>query len=287
MSDTTTNPLVGIILTNYLPGIEDNIVLTGSAINLISLPSISPGEIFIDSLISGPQSYSLTIEFNKTGVPPINLTLSPNGIVKRELSPEWETVADNKFIFPEQAYVVEFYPVSADTMAIIKGSGTDPLGIAMVGTVSTLGSPPPPFIITDKTFTIEAIDNSGNPIFKYTVPAYKNISVRMILEVAFNRNQSSTTHDPFHFTLEYYGYSTDPSFPGYLGYELESINSLTTTANFYWSLAVNGAASLTGIDTTFPNPGSTITLTYTSTNGLDDLRSKAISKRRASRKSGK
>jgi Domain of unknown function (DUF4430) len=113
------------------------------------------------------------------------------------------------------------------------------------------------------------------------------MSVREILEAAFVENQTNTTPDPFLYTLEYYGYSTDPSFPGYLGYELESINSLTTTANFYWSLAVNGAASLTGIDTTFPSPGSTITLTYTSISGLDDLRSKAISKRRASRKSGK
>jgi hypothetical protein len=135
--------------------------------------------------------------------------------------------------------------------------------------------------------TIEAYDNTGSKIFSYQVEFSWEINVEEILERAFAANQTASKADPFTYTVGYFGYSQTAAFPGYLGYEVESINSFASNASFYWNLAVNGINSSTGIDTTFPNPGATVTLRYTAidapTTPAASSRTKAIQERRASR----
>jgi hypothetical protein len=138
-----------------------------------------------------------------------------------------------------------------------------------------------------KPITIEAYDSNGNKIFSYEVDFDWEINVEQILERAFVEQQSAEKPDPFTYTVEYYGYSQSAEFPGYLGYELESIGGLNTGSDFYWSLLVNSQPSPAGIDTTFPNPGSTVTLRYTAigaaTSHATGSRLKAIQGRRAAR----
>jgi hypothetical protein len=111
--------------------------------------------------------------------------------------------------------------------------------------------------------TIEAYDNNGQQLFSYEVAFDWEINVEQLLERAFAQQQSAATPDPFTYTVAYYGYSQSADFPGYLGYELESIGSLSSSSDFYWSLSINDQPSPSGIDTTFPNPGSTVTFRYT------------------------
>lgn len=111
--------------------------------------------------------------------------------------------------------------------------------------------------------TLRAIDNTNKQLFEYSVPFTSEITALQLLEQAFVLAQTPSTSDPFVFTLEYYGYSQSTQFPGYLGYEVESIASLPNNSLFYWELLVNGVASSSGANTTFPNPGSTVTWQYT------------------------
>ncbi len=111
--------------------------------------------------------------------------------------------------------------------------------------------------------TIEAFDDNNNQLFSYQVPFTWQVTVQELLEQAYILNQTAAQPDPFLYTLEYFGYSQSAQFPGFLGYELESINGLQTGGNFYWSLSVNGNLSPSGIDTTYPNPGATVTLQFT------------------------
>ncbi|MHA6908138.1 DUF4430 domain-containing protein [Ralstonia pseudosolanacearum] len=134
------------------------------------------------------------------------------------------------------------------------------------------------------TITIQAYDDSNNRLFSYQVGFAFEINVQQLLQLAFVNAQSASQPDPFSYTLEYYGYSQSAQYPGYLGYELESINAFDADANHYWALAVNGQPSPSGIDTTFPNPGATVTLTYqtvTSKSLSANSRQKAIQERRA------
>jgi len=134
---------------------------------------------------------------------------------------------------------------------------------------------------------IEAYDDDDNKIFSYAVDFDWEINVEQLLERAFAEQQSAENPDPFTYTVEYYGYSQSAAFPGYLGYELESINGFNTASDFYWSLSVNGQTSPSGIDTTFPNPGSTVTFRYTATGAATrhevGSRLKVIQERRAVR----
>src|SRR5271155_405096 len=101
--------------------------------------------------------------------------------------------------------------------------------------------------------TLRAIDSNNSQLFEYVVPFRIGITARQVLEEAFALNQTSATPDPFVFTLEYFGYSESAPFPGYLGYEIESIAGLANIAGkFYWDLLVNGVPSSSGADTTYP-----------------------------------
>lgn len=110
--------------------------------------------------------------------------------------------------------------------------------------------------------TLRAIDDKNTPLFEYVVPFSMEISARQVLENAFVIGQSATKSDPFLYTLEYYGYSESASYPGYLGYEIESIAGLSNNAEYYWELLINGVASSSGADTTYPNPGATVIWQY-------------------------
>src|SRR5262249_35614631 len=65
------------------------------------------------------------------------------------------------------------------------------------------------------------------------------------------------------YTLEYFGYSESAQFPGYLGYEIESIANLQSNDQFFWSLLINDVPSSSGADTTYPGPGASVLWKYT------------------------
>lgn len=111
--------------------------------------------------------------------------------------------------------------------------------------------------------TLRAIDDKGNVLFEYEVPFEFGINAKQLLERAFVLAQRPAKADPFLYTVEYYGYSQSPQFPGYLGYEIESIANLPGNSSFYWDLILDGVSSTTGADTTYPNPGGTIVWQYT------------------------
>jgi hypothetical protein len=116
--------------------------------------------------------------------------------------------------------------------------------------------------------TIQAIDGSGNSIFTYSVPFVMGMSVKQVMESAFAHNQLPPPDaDPFLYTTEYYGYSEDPQFPGYLGYEIEGIGNKTigvlpTNDQYYWDLSINNQDSKTGAETAYPAPGSKVLWRY-------------------------
>jgi hypothetical protein len=111
--------------------------------------------------------------------------------------------------------------------------------------------------------TLRAVDNEGQIRFEYSVPFDFGISVKQLLERAFVLAQTSAKADPFVYTIEYFGYSQSSQFPGYLGYEIESIAELPNNAQFYWDLLLDGVSASSGADTTYPNPGGTVLWQYT------------------------
>jgi hypothetical protein len=111
--------------------------------------------------------------------------------------------------------------------------------------------------------TLRVIDSNNNQLFEYVVPFRIGINARQVLEEAFALAQTSAAPDPFVFTIEYFGYSESTAFPGYLGYEIESIGGLANSGQFYWDLLVNGVPSTSGADTTYPNPGAVVLWQYT------------------------
>jgi len=123
-------------------------------------------------------------------------------------------------------------------------------------------------IAMSTNIAIQAVDNNGNTIFSYAVPFTLGVSVKQIMENAFVLNQMPPPDaDPFLYTLEYYGYSEDPQFPGYLGYEIEGIGNTATgilpnNNQYYWELLINKQSSKTGAETTYPGPGSAVLWQY-------------------------
>src|SRR5580700_1167597 len=139
--------------------------------------------------------------------------------------------------------------------------------------------------------TLQVVDETGKMLVNLTVPFSLGMDVKQIMEAAFVVAQTPAIADPFLYTVEFYGYSENPKFPGYLGYEIESIG-LTPTGlkptndQYYWKLSVNGIDSQTGADTTLPAPGSTVLWTYTPVPANPSQlppRTKVVQSRRASR----
>jgi hypothetical protein len=110
---------------------------------------------------------------------------------------------------------------------------------------------------------LRVLDSDGSVMLDQSVPFTVGMTAREVLERAFLMAQDSDTPDPFVFTLRYYGYSQSPQFPGYLGYEIESIGQHGNSPQFFWDLLVDGVPSSTGADTTRPRPGATVAWQYT------------------------
>src|SRR5262245_23027587 len=111
--------------------------------------------------------------------------------------------------------------------------------------------------------TIRAVDDKGQELFNYTVPFEFELDVTEVMERAFVIGQTTGKPDPFLYTVEYFGYSESAQFPGYLGYEIESIARLQSNDQFFWSLLINDVPSSSGADTTYPGPGASVLWKYT------------------------
>lgn len=109
---------------------------------------------------------------------------------------------------------------------------------------------------------LSIIDNNGNTLFSASVPFNAGMTARNVLEQAFIGAQTAATPDPVDYTLEFFGYSENPQYPGFLGYEIDSLAGLPGNAQFYWELLIGGVMSQTGADTTFPAPGASVTWQY-------------------------
>ena len=134
--------------------------------------------------------------------------------------------------------------------------------------------------------TLRVVDDKGQVLFAQLVPFEWELDVKQIMERAFVLAQTTATPDPFLFTVGYFGYSEAARFPGYLGYEIESICGKSTNQQFYWALLINGVLSSEGADSMQPGPGSTVVWQYTpvpaGSQGLAE-RTMAIHSRRAAR----
>jgi hypothetical protein len=107
-------------------------------------------------------------------------------------------------------------------------------------------------------FTLRIVDDNGNECYRASVPFEWELDVKQIMERAFALAQTTSTPDPFVYTMEYYGYSQVAQFPGYLGYEIESICGLSNNQQSYWALLINDVLSMEGADSMQPPPGSTV-----------------------------
>jgi hypothetical protein len=118
------------------------------------------------------------------------------------------------------------------------------------------------------TFKIQ--DERGKVIFTKDVPFEFEMNVIQLMERAFVLAQTVKTPDPFQYTLQYYGYSKTPGFPGYLGYEIEQVNGLPPVdaqSDYYWALWIDNQLCLEGAGTIRPDFGSTVSLRYTKIKG--------------------
>jgi hypothetical protein len=134
--------------------------------------------------------------------------------------------------------------------------------------------------------TLRAIDHKGRLLLEQAVVFRIGITAREVLEEGFVLGQTSTDPDPFVYTLQYFGYSESAAYPGYLGYEVESICQYANSPDFFWDLLVNGQPAASGADTTYPNPGSEVTWQYTalqSTSTAGSRRAALIHNRRKAR----
>jgi uncharacterized protein DUF4430 len=111
--------------------------------------------------------------------------------------------------------------------------------------------------------TLQVLDEAGQELFSQSVPFELELDVRGVMERAFVLSQTPTHPDPLIYDLQYYGYSEMAQYPGYLGYEVESIFGKPNNLQFYWALSINGVLSPEGADSIQPGPGSTVVWQYT------------------------
>jgi hypothetical protein len=138
--------------------------------------------------------------------------------------------------------------------------------------------------------TLQIVDENGQRLIDLAVPFHLEMDVKQVMEAAFVLMQTATSPDPFLYVVEYYGYSEATQFPGYLGYEIESICGKASNNDFFWKLSINGIPSQAGADTANPGPGSTVLWEYTpvsANQGAVTARSKVVQSRRAARAASK
>jgi len=111
--------------------------------------------------------------------------------------------------------------------------------------------------------TLRIVDEAGKEIFRQDVPFEWEIDVKQIMERAFVLTKTPANPDPLPYSVEYYGYSESDQFPGYLGYEVESIFGKVNNNRFFWALSINGVLSTEGADSMQPAPGSTVVWQFT------------------------
>ena len=111
---------------------------------------------------------------------------------------------------------------------------------------------------------LRIVDEQGQELFRQTVPFEFELDVKQVMERAFVLAQTPANPDPLVYEVQYYGYSESPQFPGYLGYEIESIQGKPNIdQQFYWDLKINGAVSQEGADSMQPGPGAEVLWEYT------------------------
>lgn len=110
---------------------------------------------------------------------------------------------------------------------------------------------------------LRIVDEQGQELFRQTVPFEFELDVKEVMERAFILAQTPANPDPLVYGVQFYGYSESAQYPGYLGYEIESIQGKPNNQQFYWELKINGVASLEGADSMQPGPGSEVLWEYT------------------------
>lgn len=135
---------------------------------------------------------------------------------------------------------------------------------------------------------LRIVDEQGQELVHQTVPFEFELDVKEVMERAFVLAQTSANPDPFVYEVQFYGYSESAQFPGYLGYEIESIQGKANNQQFYWELKINGVASLEGADSMQPGPGSEVLWEYTPMTGSEQTlapRARVVHARRRERAS--
>ncbi len=134
--------------------------------------------------------------------------------------------------------------------------------------------------------TLRIVDEQGTERFAQSVPFELELDVREVMERAFVLSQTPQMRDPLVYDLQYFGYSEDPQFPGYLGYEVESIFGKPNNAEFFWELKIDDVPAQEGADSTQPHPGATVLWVYTPAAQAHQLsrRAKLIHERRLQRR---
>jgi hypothetical protein len=112
-------------------------------------------------------------------------------------------------------------------------------------------------------FTLKIVDDQNKELFSQSVPFEAELDVRGIMERAFVLSQTPAVPDPFFYDLQYFGYSQSAQFPGYLGYEVESICGKANNQGFFWALSIDGTLAQEGADSMQPGPGATVIWTFT------------------------
>ena len=137
--------------------------------------------------------------------------------------------------------------------------------------------------------TLRIVDELGTELFAQTVPFESELDVRAVMEKAFVLSQTSANPDPYLYELQYYGYSEIAQFPGYMGYEVESICGKSNNQEYFWSLEINKVLSTEGADSMQPGPGATVLWTYAPVPKMQQLpaRAQAMHERRMRRKATK
>lgn len=92
--------------------------------------------------------------------------------------------------------------------------------------------------------TRRAADNQNNRLSKVSVPFRPEINARQALEPAFILGQTPQSASLFAFAPQTYCGSGSQQFPGYPGYEIESIGGFAVNDQFDWQVTVDGVSSL-------------------------------------------
>ena len=100
-----------------------------------------------------------------------------------------------------------------------------------------------------------------------TISLYTELTVRELVEAAFVQLQTSSAHDPFIFTIDYFGFDYFQGDASYFGYFIVSIGkkggqTYASSNTSYWELLVNDVASDLGMDSRLVKPNDPVRLEW-------------------------